>query len=319
MERPKDRMMLFTGNANRALAENLAKSLETPLGEAKVSAFSDGELNIEIKENVRGRDIFVVQPLCNPADTHLMELLLMIDAMYRASASRVTAVIPYFGYCRQDRRVRFARVPISAKVVADMIGTVATKHVLTMDLHSDQMQGFFNVPLDNIYASPVLAKDIIKQEFTQPIVVSPDVGGVVRARAIAKMVGDVDLAIIDKRRPEENVCQVMNVIGNVKNKTCIIIDDIVDTAGTLKQAAQALHDKGASHVYAYATHAVLSGNAVENINTSPLDALVTTDTIPLQLPAIQSDKIRQISATELFAESIQRIYREESISSLFSD
>ncbi len=311
--------MLFTGNANRPFATKLAENLNIPLGKALVGQFSDNELNIEIQENVRGRDIFVIQPLSNPANTHLMELLLLIDAMYRASAHRIVAVIPYFGYCRQDRRVRSARVPISAKVVADVIGAVTTHHVLTMDLHSEQIQGFFKSPLDNIYASPVLIEDIRKQNFSNPIVVSPDVGGVVRARAIAKMIGDVDLAIIDKRRPEPNVCKVMHILGEVKGKTCIIVDDMVDTAGTLKQAANALHEKGAKHVHAYSTHAVLSGNAIENIETSKLDSLVTTDTIPLSEQAEKCNKIRQITVSNLFAESIRCIYKEESISSLFSD
>lgn len=318
MERSKDRMMLFTGNANRLLAEKLADKLDISLGKALVGRFSDGEINVQIQENVRGRDVFVIQPLCNSADTHLMELLLVCDAVYRAAAHRIIAVIPYFGYCRQDRRVRSIRVPISAKVVADMIGVVATKHVLTMDLHADQIQGFFRMPLDNIYASPILVKDILQKKHANLVVVSPDVGGVVRARAIAKMLGDVDLAIIDKRRPQANDCKVMNIIGEVQGKTCIIVDDLVDTAGTLNQASQALQAAGAQRVCAYATHAVLSGNAIENIQKSGMDELVVTDTIPLSQAAKQCRQIRQISVAELFAESIRRIYQEESISSLFN-
>ncbi len=313
------RMMLFSGNANRPLAERLAKNLKLRLGKAIVSRFSDGEVQVEIQENIRGRDIFIVQPLCSPTNDSLMELLIMVDAFYRASAGRITAVIPYFGYCRQDRKVRSMRVPISAKVVADMIGAVATNRVLTMDLHADQIQGFFRMQIDNIYASPVLLSDIWQKNYPDLIIVSPDVGGVVRARALAKRLDDADLAIIDKRRPQVNESQVMNIIGDIKGKTCVIVDDLVDTAGTLGQAARVLKENGAKSVLAYATHPVLSGDAVKNIAASELDELVITDTIPLREEVRQCRKIRQISIADLLAETIHRIYLEESISSLFVD
>ena len=314
-----NRAMLFSGNANRPLAARIAEALLTTLGRANVSRFSDGEVRVEILENVRGRDVFVVQPSCAPTNDHLMELLIMVDALHRASAGRVTAVIPYYGYCRQDRRVRSMRVPISAKVVADMI-SISTDRVLTVDLHAEQVQGFFSIPVDNIYASPVLVKDITARDYQNVIIVSPDVGGVVRARAIAKHLNDADLAIIDKRRSQDNnQAEVMNIIGNVTNKVCIIVDDIVDTAGTLCEAAYALKLRGATQVVAYATHAVLSGQAVERLQHSELDELVVTDTIPFSQPAAERTKIRQISISDILAQSINRINMEESVSVLFDD
>ena len=314
-----NRAMLFSGNANRPLAARIAEALLTNLGRANVSRFSDGEVRVEILENVRGRDVFVVQPSCAPTNDHLMELLIMVDALHRASAGRVTAVIPYYGYCRQDRRVRSMRVPISAKVVADMI-SISTDRVLTVDLHAEQVQGFFSIPVDNIYASPVLIKDITACDYKNVIIVSPDVGGVVRARAIAKHLNDADLAIIDKRRSQDNnQAEVMNIIGNVANKVCIIVDDIVDTAGTLCEAAYALKLRGATQVVAYATHAVLSGQAVERLQHSELDELVITDTIPFSRPAAERTKIRQISISDILAQSINRINMEESVSVLFDD
>ena len=312
-------MMIFSGNANRPLAEKIAQILKTPLGEALVSRFSDGEIRVEIRENVRGRNIFVVQSLCTPINDNLMELLIMIDALYRASAGRITAVIPYFGYCRQDRRAHSMRVPISSRVVADMIGAASTRHILTIDLHADQVQGFFSMPVDNVYASPVLLSDIWRKNYENLIVVSPDVGGVARARALAKRLDDAELAIIDKRRPAANESEVMHIIGNVADKTCVIIDDLVDTAGTLCQAAVALKESGARQVVAYATHPILSGPAIENVTASQLDELVVTDTVRLTEKAEQCDKIRQISIAELLAESVDRINLEESLSSLFID
>jgi ribose-phosphate pyrophosphokinase len=312
-----DSLMLFTGNANPPLAEAVANHLQIPLGKATVGRFSDGEVMVEIGENVRGRDIFIVQPTSAPTNDHLMELLLMTDAIRRASAYRITAVIPYLGYARQDRRLRSARVPITAKLVANMITSVGTARVLTVDVHSEQIQGFFDIPLDNIYSSPVLLGDVWKHEYPDVVVVSPDVGGVVRARALAKQLDDADLAIIDKRRPRANEAQVMNVIGEVMDRSCVLIDDMVDTAGTLCQAADALKQQGAAKVVAYCTHPVLSGKAVENIAHSVLDELVVTDTIPLSPKAAACSRIRQLSVAELLAESIRRITSGESLSSMF--
>jgi len=309
--------MVFTGNANPELAKLIVERLDLPLGEAKVNQFSDGEIAIEINENVRGKDIFVIQSTCVPTNDNLMELLFMVDALRRSSAGRITAVIPYYGYARQDRRVRSARVPISAKVVADMLQTSGVDRVLTVDLHADQIQGFFNVPMDNIYGSPILLDDIEKQQYEDLIVVSPDVGGVVRARAIAKQLNDADLAIIDKRRPQANEAQVMHIIGDVQDRTCIIVDDMVDTAGTLCKAADALKKFGAKKVVAYCTHPVLSGRAIDNIMNSELDELVVTDTIPLTKEAKSCGKIRQLTLAGLLAESIRRVNNEESISAMF--
>ena len=312
-------MMLFSGNANPALASAIARDLNMPLGKISVGRFSYGEIMVDIAENVRGRDVFVLQPLCSPANDNLMELLIIADALRRASAGRVTAVIPYMGYARQDRRPRSARVPITAKVVADMIGVSGISKVLTVDLHADQIQGFFDMPLDNVYASPVLLGDIWKHRYEKLMVVSPDVGGVVRARAIAKRLDDTDLAIIDKRRPKANESEIMNIIGDVKDRTCIIVDDMVDTAGTLCNASNALKDFGAARVVAYCTHPVLSGKAMSNINASQLDELVVTDTIPLRESAANCAKIRQLSVATMLAESIRRISEGESLSSMFID
>jgi len=312
-------MMVFSGNANPQLTADIASYLDIPLGNASVGQFSDGESMVEIQENVRGRDVFVVQPTCEPTNDNLMELLVMIDALRWSSVRRVTAVIPYFGYARQDRRPRSARVPITARLAAKMIGTAGANRVLTMDLHADQIQGFFDIPVDNVYASPILLGDVWRQKYSDLMVVSPDVGGVVRARALAKRLDDADLAIIDKRRPKANVAQVMNIIGDVRGRSCVLIDDLVDTAGTLCKAAGALKDAGASKVVAYCTHAVLSGPAVTNIESSRLDELVVTSTIPLRDDAIACTKIRQLSIAGLLAESIRRINNEESVSSLFVD
>lgn len=312
-------MMVFSGNSNPELANEIARRLHIPLGNAIVGQFSDGEVMVEIMENVRGKDVFIVQPTCAPTNKNLMELLVMVDAMRRSSAARVTAVIPYFGYARQDRRPRSARVPITAKVVAQMIGSVGTDRVLTVDLHADQIQGFFSIPVDNVYASPILLGDIWRQKYENVMVVSPDVGGVVRARALAKRLDDADLAIIDKRRPRANEAKVMNIIGDVKGRTCILIDDLVDTAGTLCAAAAALKENGAEKVVAYITHPVLSGPAIDNIASSELDELVVTDTIPLQENAKATGKIRQLSIAELLAETMRRISNEESVSSLYVD
>ncbi len=312
-------MMVFTGNANPQLARSVVNYLNLPLGRANVGKFSDGEVAVEIMENVRGRDVFVMQPTCAPTNDNLMELLVMIDALRRASAYRITAVIPYFGYSRQDRRPRSARVPLTARLVADMITTAGADRVLTVDLHADQVQGFFAKPVDNIYASPILLGDIWRQEYPELMVVSPDVGGVVRARALAKRLDDADLAIIDKRRPRANVSKVMNIIGDVEGRSCVLVDDLVDTAGTLCKAAQALKDNGASRVMAYCTHPVLSGPAVDNISNSVLDALVVTDTIPLTPEAAACTRIRQLSIAELLAETMRRVCNEESVSSLFMD
>lgn len=316
---PDSSMMVFAGNANPQLAQAVVRYLNLPLGKAQVGKFSDGEVQVEIMENVRGRDVFVMQPTCAPTNDNLMELIVMIDAIRRASSYRVTAVIPYFGYSRQDRRPRSARVPLTAKVVADMITTAGVDRVLTVDLHADQVQGFFDVPMDNIYASPILLGDIWRQEHPDLMVVSPDVGGVVRARAIAKRLDDADLAIIDKRRPRPNEAKVMNIIGDVEGRQCVLVDDLVDTAGTLCQAAKALKEHGAEKVAAYCTHAVLSGKAVENLNASVLDELVVTDTIPLNAEAAACGRIRQLSIAELLAETMRRISNEESVSSLFMD
>lgn len=316
---PDEKMMVFTGNANPKLAHDVIGHLNIPLGEALVGRFSDGEIRVEIQENVRGRDVFIIQSTCHPTNDNIMELLIMVDALRRASAGRITTVIPYFGYSRQDRRVRSIRVPISAKVVANMITSVGTDRVLTVDLHADQIQGFFDLPVDNVYASPILLGDVWRQKYPDLIVVSPDVGGVVRARALAKRLDDAELAIIDKRRPHANQAEVMHIIGEVGGKTCVIVDDLVDTAGTLCQAGQALKRHGARRVVAYATHAVLSGKAVENIERSELDELVVTDTIPLSAAGHVCPKIRVLGIAGMLAETIRRINGEESVSSLFMD
>ena len=312
-------MMVFSGNANRALSEGIVRKLNMRLGMATVDRFSDGEIVVEIEENVRGKDVFVIQPTCSPADEHLMELLVMVDALKRASASRITAVIPYYGYARQDRRSRSARVPITAKLVANMIATAGADRVLTVDLHADQIQGFFDIPVDNVYASPLLLGDVWRQKYENLIVVSPDVGGVVRARALAKRLDDADLAIIDKRRPKANVSEIMHIIGDVSGRTCVMIDDLVDTAGTLCHAAAALKANGALKVVAYCTHPVLSGAAAENVRNSVLDELIVTDTIPLNEGLLSIDKIRQLSVAEMLAETIRRIAESESVSSLYVD
>lgn len=312
--------VLFTGNANPALAEAIAQNLDTPLGDAVVSRFSDGEILVEIKQNVRGLDVFIIQPTSAPTNDHLMELIIMADAIRRSSAARITAVIPYYGYARQDRRVRSARVPITAKVVADMLASVGISRILTVDLHADQIQGFFYMPVDNIYATPVMMQDIeAKQQFDNVMLVSPDVGGVVRARAIAKRCNDADLAIIDKRRTGPNKAEVMHIIGDVAGRDCLIVDDIVDTAGTLCAASTSLKKSGARTVSAYITHPVLSGDAIKNINNSELDEIVVTDTIRLHPSAQDCTKIRQISLATLLADTIRRINEEESISTLFPE
>ena len=315
-------LKIFTGNAHVALANRVADRLRLDLGDAEVGRFSDGEVSVEIIENVRGKDVFIVQPTCAPTNDNLMELIVMVDCMHRASAARITAVIPYFGYARQDRRVRSARVPITAKVVADMLTSAGIDRVLTIDLHADQIQGFFNVPVDNIYATPVLLLDIERQVeaglYTDVMIVSPDVGGVVRARAMAKLLNDADLAIIDKRRPEANQSEVMHIIGDVAGRTCVLVDDMVDTAGTLCAAADALKREGATKVIAYCTHPVLSGRALENLGGSSLDELVVTDTIPLSDEACAVAGIRQLSVADELAESIRRISNEESLSALFA-
>ncbi|HMR71513.1 MAG TPA: ribose-phosphate pyrophosphokinase [Rubrivivax sp.] len=310
--------VLFTGNANPALAQEIAGHLGVELGRASVGRFSDGEVTVEIRQNVRARDVFVVQPTCNPTNENLMELLIMVDALKRASARRITAVIPYYGYARQDRRPRSTRVPISAKVVANLLETVGVERVLTMDLHADQIQGFFDIPVDNIYASPVLLSDVKSNNHRDLVVVSPDVGGVVRARALAKQLG-CDLAIIDKRRPQANVSEVMHVIGEVDGRNCVIMDDMIDTAGTLVKAAEVLKERGARSVFAYCTHPVFSGPAIERIRNSALDEVVITNTIPLSDVARACKKIRQLSVAFLFAETIRRISDGESVTSLFSE
>ncbi len=313
------KMVIFTGNANPELANAIARRLQIPIGRAVVGKFSDGEVAVEILENVRGKDVFIVQSTCAPTNDNLMELLVMIDALKRASAERITAVIPYFGYARQDRRPRSARVPITARVIASMIGSVGADRALTVDLHADQIQGFFDIPVDNVYASPVLLGDVWRQKYPNLIVVSPDVGGVVRARALAKRLDDADLAIIDKRRPRPNEAKVMNIIGDVKGRTCVIVDDLVDTAGTLGQAAGALKEHGAIKVVAYCTHPVFSGRAIENIENSALDEIVVTNSIPLSEEAQACSKIRQLSIAEMLAETMRRISSEESVSSMFVD
>ena len=313
------RMMVFTGNAHPQLAQDVVGYLSIPLGKANVGRFSDGEIAVEIMENVRGKDVFIVQPTCSPTNDNLMELMLMIDTIRRSSAYRITTVIPYFGYSRQDRRPRSARVPISARVVADMIIRVGANRVLTVDLHADQIQGFFDIPVDNVYASPVLLSDIWRQKYPNMIVVSPDVGGVVRARALAKRLDGAELAIVDKRRPGPNEAKVMNIIGDVEDRTCILIDDMVDTAGTLCEAARVLKSEGARSVLAYCTHAVLSGAAVERITASEMDELVVTDTIPLSNDARACSQIRQLSIAGMLAETMRRISDEESVSSIYMD
>jgi len=311
--------MVFSGNSNPGLSAEIVSHLNLPLGKAVVGQFSDGEVMAEIQDNVRGRDVFIVQPTCAPTNDNLMELLVMVDALRWASAKRITAVVPYFGYARQDRRPRSARVPITARLVAKMISQCGADRVLTVDLHADQIQGFFDIPVDNVYASPILLGDVWRQEYENLMVVSPDVGGVVRARALAKRLDDADLAIIDKRRPRANEAQVMNIIGDVSGRTCVLVDDLVDTAGTLCRAAEALKAHGARRVVAYCTHPVLSGPAVDNISASELDELVVTNTIPLRPAAAACGKIRQLSIGELLAETMRRISNEESVSSLFVD
>jgi ribose-phosphate pyrophosphokinase len=313
-----ENLMVFTGNANPDLAKGVVRHLGIALGKAHVSRFSDGEIVVEINENVRGKDVFVLQSTCAPTNDHLMELMLMVDALKRASAGRITAAIPYYGYARQDRRPRSARVAISAKVVANMLQEAGVDRVLIMDLHADQIQGFFDIPVDNIYASPILLGDLVNKNYGDLLVVSPDVGGVVRARALAKRL-DCDLAIIDKRRPKANVSEVMNIIGEVEGRNCVIMDDMVDTAGTLTKAAEVLKDRGAKKVIAYCTHPVLSGPAVERIASSPLDELVVIDTIPLSPAAKACSKIRQLSCAELLAETFKRISKGDSVMSLFVD
>ena len=311
-------LKIFSGNAHPKLAARVVEQLQMELGAAEVGRFSDGEISVHLQENVRGKDVFIIQPTCAPTNDNLLELIVMADCFRRASAARVTAVIPYFGYARQDRRVRSARVPITAKVVADMLSSAGFNRILTIDLHADQIQGFFSIPVDNIYASPVMLADMERQCHPQLMVVSPDVGGVVRARAMAKLLHDADLAIIDKRRPEANAAEVMHIIGDVKGRTCILVDDIVDTAGTLCAAADALKREGAKKVLAYCTHPVLSGKALATLGASALDELVVTDTIPLADGAQGSKKIRQLSVAETLAESIRRISNEESLSALFA-
>ena len=313
-----DSLMVFTGNANPKLAADVVKRLNISLGRANVGRFSDGEVNVEILENVRGQDVFVLQPTCAPTNDNLMELMVMVDALKRASAGRITAAMPYMGYARQDRRPSSARVAITAKVVANMLQTVGVQRLLTVDLHADQIQGFFDIPVDNIYAAPILLGDIWKQQYSDLLVVSPDVGGVVRARALAKRL-DCDLAIIDKRRPKANVSEVMNIIGEVEGRNCVIMDDMVDTAGTLTKAAEVLKERGAKKVIAYCTHPVLSGPAIERISNSPLDELVVTDTIPLSAAARSCAKIRQLSCASLLAETLKRITKGDSVMSLFID
>ena len=316
---PDSTMVVFAGNAHSSLAKAVANHLDLPLGKCSVGRFSDGEVAVEIMEDVRGRDAFVVQPTCAPTNDNLMELLVMIDALRRSSTRRITAVIPYFGYARQDRRPRSARVSITAKLVANMLTAAGADRVLTFDLHADQIQGFFDIPVDNVYASPILLGDVWKHNGNDLMVVSPDVGGVVRARAIAKRLGDADLAIIDKRRPQANVAKVMNIIGDVEGRSCVLVDDMVDTAGTLCAAADALKDHGAAKVVAYCTHPVLSGPAIDNIEASHLDELVVTDTLPLSERAQASPRIRQLSIAVMLAETMRRINNEESVSSMYMD
>ena len=316
---PERKLMIFGGNANPRLTQNIASYLQQPIGKAQLTRFSDGETAVEIQENVRGGDVFIVQPVCKPTNDNLMDLLVMVDAMRRASAERITAVVPYYGYARQDRRVRSARVPITAKLVANMMSIAGVDRVLTVDVHAEQIQGFFDIPVDNVYASPLLLLDIWRSKHVNQVVVSPDVGGVVRARAVAKQLDDCDLAIIDKRRPQANQAQVMHIIGDVADRTCIIIDDMVDTAGTLCKAAEALKEHGAQKVVALATHPVLSGKAIDNISGSVLDELVVTDTIPLSAEGQACDRIRQLSVANLLGETIRRIHEDESVSTVYMD
>jgi ribose-phosphate pyrophosphokinase len=310
-------MKIFAGNATPELAKKIANRLYMPLGDAKVGSFSDGEISVEINENVRGADVFILQSTCAPTNNNLMELIVMIDALRRASAGRITAVIPYFGYARQDRRVRSARVPITAKVVADFLSSVGVDRVLTVDLHAEQIQGFFDVPVDNVFGTPILLEDMISRDLDNPIVVSPDIGGVVRARAVAKLLDDADLAIIDKRRPKANVAQVMHIIGDVEGRDCIIVDDMIDTGGTLAKAAEALKEHGAKRVIAYATHPVLSGNAAQNLRESVIDEVVVTDSIPLSPEIKELNMVRQLTLSGMLSEAIRRVSNEESISAMF--
>lgn len=311
-------MKLFTGNATPELAERIANRLYTSLGKASVGRFSDGEVSVQINENVRGGDIFIIQSTCAPTNDNLMELIVMVDALLRASAGRITAVIPYFGYSRQDRRVRSARVPITAKVIADFLSSVGVDRVLTVDLHAEQIQGFFDVPVDNVFGSPILLEDMLRQDLVNPIIVSPDIGGVVRARAIAKLLNDTDMAIIDKRRPRSNISQVMHIIGDVTGRDCVIVDDMIDTGGTLCKASEALKERGAKRVFAYATHPIFSGNAHINIKDSVIDEVIICDTIPLN-PAIKAlPKVRTLTLSGMLAEAILRISNEESISAMFN-
>ncbi|EKE82786.1 ribose-phosphate pyrophosphokinase [Idiomarina xiamenensis] len=310
-------MKLFAGNATPELARKIADRLYIKLGEADVGRFSDGEISVQINENVRGSDVFIIQSTCAPTNDNLMELIVMVDALRRASAGRITAVMPYFGYARQDRRVRSARVPITAKVVADFLSSVGVDRVLTVDLHAEQIQGFFDVPVDNVFGSPVLLEHMRQQQFDRPVVVSPDIGGVVRARAVAKLLNDIDLAIIDKRRPSANVSQVMNIIGDVEGRDCIIVDDMIDTGGTLCKAASALKANGAKRVFAYATHPVFSGNAVANISNSEIDELIVTDSIPLSDDMKSSGKVTQLTLSGMLSEALRRVSNEESISAMF--
>ena len=312
-----DSLMVFTGNANPTLASNVVKHLDISLGRASVSKFSDGEIAIELLENVRGRDVFILQPTCAPTNDNLMELIVMVDALRRASAGRITAVIPYFGYARQDRRVRSARVPITAKVVADFLSSVGVDRVLTVDLHAEQIQGFFDVPVDNVFGSPILLEDMLQLNLDNPIVVSPDIGGVVRARAIAKLLNDTDMAIIDKRRPRANVSQVMHIIGDVAGRDCVLVDDMIDTGGTLCKAAEALKERGAKRVFAYATHPIFSGNAANNLRNSVIDEVVVCDTIPLTDEIKALPNVRTLTLSGMLAEAIRRISNEESISAMF--
>ncbi len=310
-------MKIFAGNATPELAKQIANRLYMPLGNAKVGSFSDGEISVEINENVRGADVFIIQSTCAPTNNNLMELIVMIDALRRASAGRITAVIPYFGYARQDRRVRSARVPITAKVVADFLSSVGVDRVLTVDLHAEQIQGFFDVPVDNAFGTPILLEDMKNRDLNNPVIVSPDIGGVVRARAVAKLLDDADLAIIDKRRPKANVAQVMHIIGDVEGRDCIIVDDMIDTGGTLAKAAEALKEHGAKRVIAYATHPVLSGNAAENLKNSVIDEVVVTDSIPLSPEIKELKMVRQLTLSGMLSEAIRRVSNEESISAMF--
>ena len=316
MPNERNNTMIFSGNANKSLAKSVAKNLGMTLGKASVKTFSDGEISVEIEENVRGQDVYIIQSLCDPVNNNLMELLIMADALKRSSVERISVVLPYFGYSRQDRRARSARVPITAKVVANMLIGMGVERLLTIDLHADQIQGFFDIPVDNVYATPLFLADIHKQNYENIIVVSPDVGGVVRARALAKQLNS-DLAIVDKRRPEANVSEVMQIIGDVERKCCIIVDDICDTAGTLCHAADALKEKGASSVYAYITHPIFSGKADQNIINSSIDSIIVTDTINLSKKILDTGKIRQITVAEMLAETLRRIDNKESVSSLF--